>query len=470
MSGDITGRVRTWRSSVGERLLVGDRYRFVYVVVAVAAAVMALSLTAGHSAALSPFDEWMYFDYLVKFPTQGYVHLGEPVGDVAMNWLACNGFQAFGNTVNACNVTPIDPAIFPFAGIQSAQLYTPVFFAPTWAVGTAVQAVTGLSLLEAARYTGTLWLIGTVIAVAAVLRQFRVPASAAIAVVLIFIASPFAYWTYTFVSTDAPGVLIGALSILLIERAARGRSNAWWLVGLFTLAMLIKAVNIIAIGLVVLYAVTRFIMRYRDRVVWRRPGAWLSALRGRGPLAMLAGPLVGAVLGVAAQLAWLRVVASSAVGAQVDMGQGRPMTSIDVIGQLWSFIPGIFATGSFEMAAVSRLYLPEPVLAPMLGWLCLAGVVGVVWLGRLRGVQRLVTGVTLVAALVAGPALAVMFTISVGEYVDLGARYGANLLPVILLSVALLCSGRTQRRVLLGFATALFSLSLVASWIVLVAS
>lgn len=457
-----------WTRNVRDRLLVGDHYRLVYVVVAVAAAVMAVSLTAGHSAALSPFDEWMYFDYLVKFPTQGYVHLGEPVGDVAMNWLACNGFQAFGNSVNACNVTPIDPGIFPFAGIQSAQLYTPVFFAPTWAVGTVIHTVTGLSLLEAARYTGTLWLIGTVVAVAAVLRQFRVPATAAIAVILLFIASPFAYWTYTFVSTDAPGVLIGALAILLTERIARGRSNAWWLVALLALAMLIKAVNIIAIGLAVLYAVARFAMRYHDRVVWRRRGSWLAALRGRGPLALPSGPLLGAVLGVAAQLVWLRVVASSAVGPQVDMGQGRPMTSIDVIGQMWSFIPGIFDTGSFEMAAVSRLYLPEPVIAPMLGWLCLAGVVGVVWLGRLRGVQRLVTGVTLVAAIIAGPALAVMFTVSVGEYVDLGARYGSNLLPVILLSVGLLCSGRLQRRVLFGLASAFFVCSLVVSWIVAV--
>lgn len=466
--GTVGPRART--RDFGDRLLSGDRYRLVYLVVVIAAVVMAVSLTAGHSRALSPFDEWMYFDYLLKFPTQGYVHLGEPVGDVAMNWLACNGFQAFGNPVNACNVTPIDPAIFPFAGIQSAQLYTPVFFAPTWAVGTAIQSVTGLSLLEAARYTGTLWLAGTVVAVAAVLRQFRVPATAAIAVVLIFIASPFAYWTYTFVSTDAPGVLIGALAILAIERVARGRLNAWWFVALFTVAMLIKAVNIIAIGLVVLYAVARFLMRYRGRLVWRRPGSWLAALRGRGPLAMLTGPLVGAVLGVAAQLVWLRVVAASAVGTQVDMGQGRPMTYIDVIAQVWSFIPGIFATGSPELAAVSRIYIAEPLIAAMLSWLCLAGVVGVVWLGRLRGVQRLVAGVTLVAGLVAGPALAVMFTISVGEYVDLGARYGANLLPVVMLSVALLCSGRIQRRVLLGFATALFSLSLIASWIVIVTS
>lgn len=435
-----------------DRLMHRDGYRLVYLCLIVAALVMGVSVTASHSLAFSPFDEWMYFDYLNKLPSQGFIRLGEPVGTTAMNWMACNGLQAYGNPVDACGVKPIDYSIFPFKGVQSAQLYTPLFFAPTWVVASAVQAVTGITFLEAARFSGTFWLIGTMAAITAVLRMFKVPSTAAIAVGLLFLATPFTWWTYTFVSTDAPGALIGAVAVLLIERVIRGRLNAWWLAPFFVLAVLIKAVNVIAIGIVLLYAIARLITRYRHRLVWRRPGVWRAAMAGRGPIAPITGTLVAGVAAGIAQVAWTRFIAANVIGLGPVMGDERPMKFADAIGLAWAFIPSMFSTGASELSAMSWKFASAPFVGQAIGWLCVGGVLGLVWLNRQRGLDRTVTNVTLVASVLAGPVLALVFTASVGTYVNLGARYGANLIPLILTSVAIMVSGRLHRRILLVLA------------------
>lgn len=435
-----------------DRLTHRDGYRLVYLTLIVAAVVMGVSVTASHSLAFSPFDEWMYFDYLNKFPTQGFIRLGEPVGTTAMNWMACNGLQAYGNPVNACGVTPIDYTIFPFKGVQSAQLYTPLYFAPTWLIASALQVVTGLTFLEAARFVGTLWLIGTMVAMTAVLRMFKVHATAAIAVGLLFLATPFAWWTYTFVSTDAPGALVGAVAILLIERVIRGRLNAWWLVPFFVLVVLIKAVNVISIGIVLLYAIARIASRHRHYPVRRRPGLWRAALAGRGTIAPITGTLVAGLAAAIAQVAWSRFVAANVIGTGPVMGDERPMKFADAVGLAWAFIPSMFGTGSSELSAMSTNFAGAPFIGQAIGWLCIGGVLGAVWLNRQRGLQRTVTNVALVASVLAGPVLAVVFTASVGTFVNLGARYGANLIPLILASVAILAAERPHRRILLVLA------------------
>lgn len=445
-----------------------DGYGVAYLVLAVAALVFAVTVTAGHSLALSPFDEWMYLDYLVKVPTQGYIHGGESVGGFSLNWLACHGQQAFGPlAADACGRPPFDPAEFPYNAIQSAQLYTPAYFAPTWAFATALGSITGLDILTAARFSGTPWLIGTVVAMTAMLRLYRVPATAAIAVGLLFIASPFAWWTYTFVSTDVSGVLVGALAVITIERVARGHWSGYWFVPLFTAALLFKSVNAIAIGIVVIYAVIRCCSDSQLRRAWRDQVNWRAAAHGRGPLAALIGPLVGTVVSLGAQLIWLRFVAASVVGPPVDLGEGRPMMWFDIVKQAWTFVTGVFSTGMFELGGVNRLLLGAVIYGPAIGWLCLAGLAGAVWLDRLRGSRRTVAWTALIASLLAGPTLAIMYTASIGQYTDLGARYGANLAPLLLLCLALATSGTVQRRALLWAGIALYTVVLTAALIAL---
>ncbi|MFZ4893239.1 hypothetical protein ACL9RL_02185 [Plantibacter sp. Mn2098] len=445
-----------------------DAYRLVYVVLAITAVVFGVSVTASHSLALSPFDEWMYLDYLVKFPTQGYLHLGEPIGDFSMNWMACHGLQAFGSTVSPdlCGAGSFDRAAFPFGGIQTAQLYTPLYFAPTWTIAAAIQAVTGISLLEAARFTGTIWLVATVLAIAALLRMYRVPATATIAVGLLFLATPFVWWTYTFVSTDVTGVLVGTVVVIAIERVARGRLNAWWIVPLFTVALLLKSVNAVSIGIVFVYAIVRTLSSAERRAAWRDQTAWAAAVRGRGPISLITGPLVATVVALTAQLLWLRVVAASAVGAPAEFGEGRPMLWHDLVTQIWTFVPSVFLTGVNEIGAVNRWLYPLVAIGAGLGWLCLAGVIGLVWSRTVTGTRSVAAKTALLASIFAGPALAVMFTLSVGEYTDLGARYGANLVGLFLLTIALLFRGTIQRRILLGLGIVLVIYVLLGTIIV----
>ena len=138
----------------------------------------------------------------------------------------------------------------------------------------------------------------------------------------------------------------------------------------------------------------------------------------------------------------------------------------DLLTQIWTFVPSVFLTGVNEIGAVNRWLFPLVAIGAGIGWLCLAGVIGLVWSRTVTGTRSVAAKTALLASIFAGPALAVMFTLSVGEYTDLGARYGANLVGLFLLTIALLFRGTIQRRILLGLGIVLVIYVLLGTIIV----
>lgn len=394
------------------------------------------AVTLLHTGALSPIDEWVYVDYLHKIPTQGIVREGELVGDRTLEILACDGVSPFGEIGTPCG-QPLDPEDFPNTAISTASAYTPIYFLFTRALGDVVAAATGLDQLDGWRLTGSAWLAAGLIVMLCLFRRWQIPRLTALSVGLALIASPFGWWTYTYVSTDAPSLFFGALLLLLAVDVGRGTRSPWWIVGVGAVAALFKITNLIGVALAALYL--GFVLLGELRAPTR-------PVRLR---ALLGVPLLAILVGSTLQVVWMRLAQLwSANPERADQGITVPLTPEELLLQVTSFLPG--AIGSSPIGA----YVPDFVYAP-LGWICVAGVLTALFLTpRILRTEPMILAVGL-SAFVAAPLLAITLQLAVGTYFQLPPRYGATLLPGILVVTALVLRGRIAGIVVASYGVAL---------------
>lgn len=420
----------------------------------VAVALVAVSMgyagtvTLLHEDALSPVDEWVYVDYLYKLPAQGMVHEGEIVGDETLSLLACEGTSPFGTIGPPCAEEFGDTSKFPNEGVTSAAAYTPLYFASTRIVGDAIHAVTGIQQLESWRLTGVLWLAMSMVAFYALARQWRVSNHAILSLGLAFIASPLAWWTYTYVSTDAPSFFFGAAMLYLSEQYLRGKRSGWWLPIVSVLAVAVKLTNLLAVGLMALYLLVRWLreIRQTSRIGLRsvQPG-----FTNRYSLSMLGFPVVAVVLSSTVQLIWMRLVPLMAVSDhRVDQGISGQLTGSELLMQFTNFLPGAIVYSPISS------FLPGFVFTP-LTWICVASVLGAFFAMRARDdSSSIVIAVTFAAAFFA-PMLAIALQTMTGSYFQLPSRYGAPILAGFLLLGGLLLRNKGASWLVGLFATAL---------------
>ncbi len=436
-----------------KRLAAAALKNWVAIVLAVVSLGYAGAITLLHSEDLSPVDEWVYVDYLYKLPAQGMVHEGEFVGDEALSILACEGTSPYGTVGPPCAERFDDTSAFPNEGLTSAAVYTPVYFAITRVVGDLIHWTTGIGEVESWRLTGPLWLAAGMVVFVALLRQWRVPNGATLALGLAFIASPLAWWTYTYVSTDAPSFLFGAALLLLATGIVRGRPLGWWLVLASVAAVLVKAANLLAVGVAALVLLTAFLFEVR-RAHWTGWRTRRPQLPGRALLALPAFAVGSALAALVAQFAWLRVVGALAVSdLRADQGIAIPLSAEELLAQVVNFLPG-----ALTYSPVS-LYVPAFVYAP-LSWLCVAGVLAAFWGLRRDDPTRVVVGPVAIAAVTFAPLLAIGLLLLTGQYFTLPSRYGVTLLAGFLLLAGLTMRNRVAQWVIAAYAVALLGLGL----------
>jgi len=384
-------------------------------------------VTASHTKAFSPYDEWVYYDYVTKIPTQFVVREGENIGPAALEAMSCNG-DTFGPRGEPCGGPYDKPSLYPQAGKTSADLYTPLYFAVTWVVAKGVQFVTGTDLLTAARYSSLLWLSAGVWVFARALRKLRVPGIVALGLGLLVIAAPSTMYANTYISTDAPALLVGSLLLLFLLRFVRGEMSGWWLLIPAVVGILLKVANIVGIGaaflILVIYALSR----------WRRPppaNAPAPAKMMVVAAAMVAGSL-------AAELAWIMVRAALRVGAQPNQGLNGAINLRSLGALTTAFFPGSLGNPN------DSLGIPGAVFAPI-GWLVIAGVVGYLFGTRRWGVERAIGIATATASVFFAPVLLIAMGIALGAVAPVADRYAMSLVPFMLACVAGILRNRIGR-------------------------
>jgi hypothetical protein len=407
---------------------------------------------------ISPIDEYAYIDYVAKVPDQLVVRQGEATGDFSRRYLLCHGVAVFPNynpDVVGCTAagSTVNDDGFPHGGHVTTDIYTPLYFVTAWTVSKALSPF-GVDLVDGARASGALWL--ALAAILLYLGAIRLGANrpTAGALSLLMVASPMAFWSNTYVSTDGTVLFAGALMLFVGVGVVQGRHGPLPFAAAATLVMLLKLQNFIAVGALVL--VFALILLSRVRNAEDRKSLIGDRLLKAGVLAVL--------FAVLAEGVWLAIRAALSVGPTPDQGVSSPWSPLRVLIDATAFFPN-------SVDIVNTAADPGQLLVV---WLMKLVVVGGVAAAVLRpGKLDLVGQVALssfVMAVLSGPVLATLFQVFSGTYVVPVTRYGAALTPLYLAVAAVVLTRwlareeavGSSRRLLVGAAPLVLSAGVYA--------
>ncbi|WP_350347319.1 glycosyltransferase family 39 protein [Agromyces sp. G08B096] len=387
---------------------------------------------------LSPIDEYVYVDYYDKVLQQGVVREGEEVGDYARRELGCRGLRILlpvpDDRCTTASTILDDDSRFPMGGITSADIYTPLYFAITRALAEPL-ILTGLidSPTQAGRFMGALWLAGAALLLYLALRRLRVSPWIGGGATLLVVGSLPAYWYTTYLSTDAPTMLAGALLLYLAIRFVQGASAGWWLVGAAPVVVWLKFQNFAAVGAIAL----ALLFLALSRAVGA--GGWREFRRDRRTLVAL-GMVLSAV---SAQLLWLGIRSMLSLHIYSDQGTAQPLTGDTLLGLVFRYLVGAGqGVGGPAGAAI--------LVSGIATWVGVVGVVGLAAVSRSSSSSASLAYGTLAMALVLGPLLAVMVKVTTGDYFPLPERYGLSLYPLFVACATLLVRERRASSVVLA--------------------
>jgi len=248
----------------------------------------------------------------------------------------------------------------------------------------------------------------------------------------LMVGSLSAYWSNTYISTDAPSLFAGALMMFGLTFVSKsGRRGVVLFVAFAALASALKLQNLMAVGAaaLVLLLLAAF-DAWGSGPVWReRVMQFLKDKRTlTAGLAVLSGILV--------QGAWVVIRAALAVGGLPDQGVSRPFGKTDFVREAFKFIPGV-SSGAFNPEALG---ITAVAASSLMAAVILVGVVGLLVASKRRSPGEALALSSLIVGLIAGPALAIANIAVSGFYFDLPARYGMSLLPFFLGCAAVLFS------------------------------
>jgi hypothetical protein len=383
---------------------------------------------------LSLYDEYVYYDYLTKVPTQLVVRSGEETGDAARRELVCRGVINITDAKPDCQSVDIGLELtMPYHGHTGADIYTPAYFVTTWVMAQPFTWF-GIGLLDAGRLVGMVWLGGGVLMLYALMRRLGVGRWLSAGLGLGVISTPSALWATTYISTDAPALLFGAGAFLLAVSIWRGRRSPWWLLLFAAVAVAFKVQFIIPVAAAGIALVVVRIME------WRAQRAAPSGA-GRGVVATLArdravwAVILAGVAGVAAQVVWMvirsRLALPAEVGNFLDPERLNPVTLVQnvflFLGNVGLDQTNIGALGTafgYLLTMVTSAFLVVMIARIVKGR---AEETGIAW------------GLAIIGLLM-GPVLLVLIYSSSGTIIQLPTRYGIVLLPGFVLGVGLLLS------------------------------
>lgn len=392
--------------------------------------VFALSLftVLGHGQEMSPIDEWVYIDYLHKIPAQFLVLPGELINSQDLKLMSCTGAIPFGPQGPPCDSTFL-PQDFPLNGRTTADAYTPIFFWVTWILALPLRLF-GLNEIIAWRLISVLWLLSSVVVIHKLGKHLGVPKFAIVLGTLVLVSSPFSYWTFTYISTDAPGVFLGGLLLYLVITKSPGAGRTYVLIALAVVTILFKPSNVLALGLVAIVITISIIQAWRfTSAVVRAKGLMLS-------VAVLVVPIVF-------EFIWLKFHSLLPVEKIVEQGVTEPLTVGGFISLFAYPIGGVLTTGVYipNRPIIDMLPFPSVLASPIM-WVSVAGLVGSFLMSTRQTITRAISSATLVVALVSGPILALMIILGTGGYFQIPNRYVGSISVPIVLSVMLIAKSK----------------------------
>ncbi|GGK95372.1 hypothetical protein GCM10007382_14500 [Salinibacterium xinjiangense] len=414
----------------------------VAIVLVVVGAAVSISNLSQHDEVFSAFDEWVYYDYVVKFPTQGFVHQGEEIGEPALQAMACTG-DLYGPRGEPCTGEDgiyDEPELYPQQGLTSADIYSPLYFGITWAGAQVVMLFSGLNLLDAARATGVLWLGAGLILLVLLFREFKVPALLQLGLGLATIGLGTSHYAFTYITTDAPALASGAAVAVLGYKFARTGRFGGWLIATAVMVTLLKVAFLLIVALVAIALVLHALIKLKA-------GASFRGGPAPSPAILMSIPLVALGSSALAELIWLTFRSISSVGPSPDQGLASTLSIIGVLSAAFVFLvarDGINNTSSMAEIVTAPYYLL--VITGVLGWFLTA---------RGSGIFRLWSIATAVITVVAAPLMLVGMQLALHTIAPISPRYALVLAPMLLVAVAAVVRNSVSVWIILVYGVAL---------------
>ena len=385
---------------------------------------------------LSPFDEWVFLDYVDKMTNLGIPQTGELIGDEALEVSSCRGTFVWGPAGSPCD-GPYVSAEYPMGGVTSADVHPPTYFGATALLAGLVRSV-GLSddLLTSSRVIGALWLALGLALVVVLAAQLGAPLQAAVGAAGVLASLPLIRYNNSYITPDALNIAVGALALLGALRVSRRQWPWWSMVVIGALAGAIKTQNGLVIGAAACFLVWREIA---DRRLAN--GNTLAWTYGKAA--------VGAVVAfVGTQLAWLVARQVLSVGENITQDVQIPLTANLLIRETGAFVLrlGLGATEDGQ---------PIPAHAYVSTALLIAGCIGAVFYRAVTDERWGLAACVTLLVFIGGPILLVSQQFALGTVVASPARYGASLLPGIVAVTATAFSTRARSVLFAGMGAAL---------------
>jgi hypothetical protein len=382
-----------------------------------------VAVSADRNPALFVLDEFAYADYLYKIDSGRWVvRHGELSGVPALRRLACRGYTpSIWNDRPPCDAATFDPATFPNAGINSADIHPPTYFLVTYAGARAVMAL-GVTddLIDAGRLFGAVWMAAGLVALWCLVRALGAGPWAAACALALVAAGPMLLQQWYFLTPDAANVLVGALVMLAVVRWERDRAAQAWLIGAGALAMALKAPNVVVIVAAGLYLVARGLLASDGSARSRRDYV-------RATIALVGGAALTSAVWLVTRAA-LAGPGTSPIERDERVSFLRPAQVLENVARF--ITPWDREPSSLYPLAVLTSYLFDGSL-----------LVALVAAGRRD--RRYALALAAGAVLIAGPLLLVAVNFVVrGTYTIIEPRYGSTLVPIQAALAATFWTGR----------------------------
>lgn len=378
----------------------------------------------------SPIDEYVYFDYLEKVPSQLVVHSGELTGQAARKEIACRGVMLYGTYGDPCDSQSFDTdELYPYQGTTGADIYTPAYFAPTWVLSQGIQSF-GLTSFDAARFTGFFWLSLGLVSLFLFMRLLGAELKVSLGISLLVFALPATFWSSAYISTDAPTLaLVSGLGICSIFVIRQKKLGLFFLL-LAPIAVLFKVQNIIAVGIFALWIILNSLfVNFNSK---SNPDKSKVEFKKYLTNAQIQIASFAVLISVAGQMLWLAIRKMLSLNTTpIPLGEARERMSVQVLlEEMFKFFPQL---GSAGMTLTSA----ETIAITIFVLLGAAAVLGsLIWSRATSKNLVILAFLTLIAGLAMGPFLALSSWAISHYYFPLPARYGLVLIPIVAAVIA----------------------------------
>jgi hypothetical protein len=443
---------RSRAQSLRERL--SRRFPRAFTMIIAAALVVILNGLHVHSyAAVSPFDENLHIDQLVRSSHLDFVNTDDGLAQESMHEIACRGSEVV--VFPVCKNGHYEGNDFSYRGWNTASSAPPYYYLATGVTARMLSAPAGNSIVNWGRVLGSLWLLVGIYFVVRAAEYFAVSRLSLLLAVALAIASPSLLHASNIITSDATAFVGGAAVLLAGLAWEKRRAPLWLLAVAAAFCASFDSTNAIGVVVVLLYFAVRAIARQRRELVEAvRP--WRDYL--------VAG-VVAAVSAAVAVLSWK--VVYELVSHDVDLSKTDQVrefrvdhldlkmlfgkdTIFSVFPPVSGYVPPVLNTTAYSLFTQAAVIL--------IGGLLIAAALRTNLGDRLSAL-----GTATLAALVLTPVLFVIYNfVSASQYFPILSRNALAAFPAIALVAASVARTRLGLGLLGVVAGGLYASALVA--------